>query len=396
MRGSPDVIRTVTLFDQEFKYPQVFRISAAVDQELNETITGTFGFLFNHSVNQVAIENLNQGRAEGDQGPTDGYGGFERKHYGAATPYGFRPNPAHPEFGQVLLATNDGRNWAYSFTAELKGRLSERLGFQAGYTWSGSYDKMSLIYNDMISNVGFTPISEDPSNPELRTSNFDAPHKIVVAIFGAPIPGLEDTEISLLYTGQSGLPFSYVYHGDVNGDGYPGLGGAFDRFNDLFFVPDSATMVPAPIPTWQLLGSALEKDDCLKDKKGTIMLRNSCRAPWQNRLDLRMSQTLRAGGANIRLEADVINVLNLMNTKWGNIQTIQPVVGILEPVLRGEGATPNAAGPLISRWAGALLPSQDEEGKLEVVDPWAISSPASQWQIQVGVRVTFDQGAGMR
>ena len=36
-------------------------------------------------------------------------------------------------------------------------------------------------------------------------------------------PGLDDTQISLLYTGQSGLPFSYVYYGDINGDGYTDL-----------------------------------------------------------------------------------------------------------------------------------------------------------------------------
>ena len=36
----------------------------------------------------------------------------------------------------------------------------------------------------------------------------------MAALFGAPFGGLPDTEISLLYTGQSGLPFSYVYRGD--------------------------------------------------------------------------------------------------------------------------------------------------------------------------------------
>ena len=95
----------------------------------------------------------------------------------------------------------------------------------------------------------------------------------------------------------------------MNGDGFPGPAGAFDRYNDLVYVPEEATEVPAGFGTLQLLASALRTDPCLVKHKGEFMERNSCRAPWQNRLDLRVAHTLRVRGADNgarvpRLDAD--------------------------------------------------------------------------------------------
>ena len=290
----------------------------------------------------------------------------------------------------MLLASNDGTDWAFSATAELRGRLMDRLSYQLGYTFSRSYDKMSLVYTDMMSNYGLNPIYTNPNRPLLATSNFDRPHKFVAAIYGAPFSFLEDTEISLLFTGQSGLPFSYVYQGDLNGDGFPGLGDAFDRWTDLIYVPNDATEVPAPIPTWQLLGDALKKDRCLANNKGEILKRNACRSPWQSRLDLRMSHKVRAGGAEIRFEADAIYLLNLVNGEWGNLQSVPAVVPILEPFTRVGGSRVEP-GRIYSRFSGLVLPSRTEDGKLETTEPWNIISPDSQWQMQFGARVVFDR-----
>jgi len=69
--------------------------------------------------------------------------------------------------------------------------------------------------------------------------------------------------VSFLYTGQSGLPFSYVYGGDVNGDGYPGLGGSFDLFNDLFHLPARVSEAPMSLVTQALLTWAMENEECL-------------------------------------------------------------------------------------------------------------------------------------
>ncbi len=383
IRSDFQQLRTVTVFDEDFKYPQDIKFSVGVDHELSEDISGSLGFLYNRAVNQVALQEVNLDSPT-DTGPVDGYGGFDRRYFGRQAPRGFAPNRELAGYEQVLLATNESDDWAVAFTGEMRGNLTDRLAFQTGYSFAKSYDRMSLVSADMVSNYGFNPSNFDPNRPQIITSNFDRPHKVVLSIYGAPFAGLDDTQVSLLYTGQSGLPFTYVYRGDLNGDGYPGLGPAFDRTNDAIYVPNEATEVPGGIALWQLLGNALDNDACLQANRGSIMERNSCRAPWQNRLDLRLSHTLRALGAEVRFEGDLINVLNLLNRDWGNIDTINPVVSLIEPLRRAEQSRVIQSG-----WAGAVLPSRGDDGALRASDPWATLTPDSQWQAQFGVRVTF-------
>jgi hypothetical protein len=382
--GRPTEVRVVTLFDEGFAYPQYAKISATVDRELTSTLSASLGAIFTHSINQVLLRELNVLPNQEGLLPLVGYGGMSRDHFGVPTDDGFYPIRLLPGYDQVILATNGSGDRSWSVSGEVRGTITELLSFQAAYAYARSYDRQSLTSVDLVSNFGFTPTHADPNDPPLTPSNFDRPHKVVLALFGAPIPGLDKAEIALLYTGESGLPFSYVYRGDLNGDGYPFLGPAFDRNNDLIFVPHEATHLPSSFGTYTRLAAALEADPCLKKFRGTFVTRNGCRAPWQNRLDLRMAYTSRFGGAQIRLEADVINLLNLVNSDWGLMKTIPPVSSLLEPLER----TP-PSGELLSEWAAGLLPFRDSNGNLVTPEPWSVASPASQWQAQFGVRVTF-------
>ncbi len=361
---------SVVVLPGDFRYPQDLKFSVSGDREISDRLSATVGVLFSKAINQIGVQELN---IEGGA-PAPGYselGGFERQFY----------RPLNPSFGQVLAITNDGEDWAATFSAEARGQVTDRLNLQVGYAYSRSWDRMSLMFADMASNFGFNPVENAANDPGLTRSNFDRPHKFVVALFGTPFPGLDDTELSLLYTGQSGLPFSYVYAADANGDGYPGNGGAFDRFNDLLHVPSDAFDLPAPLGSQQLMAAAMRQDPCIAEYIGEIMDRNACRAPWQNNLDLRLAQTFRLGATEVRLEGDVVNVLNLVNGQWGRIESIRPIAPVLEECID--------CGSRVVRWGGAVLPQRGDDGELRVDEPWNVLSPESQWQIQVGARVTF-------
>ena len=84
----------------------------------------------------------------------------------------------------------------------------------------------------------------------------------------------------------------------------------------------------------------------------------------------------------------MINLLNLMDSDRGLVQSIRPVSSLLEPL---ERLIPGN-GELMSEWAGGILPFHDDGGQLVVPEPWSVVSPASQWQAQFGVRVTFGGG----
>jgi len=366
-------LRSVVVFEDGFKYPQDLKFSAAVDHEISDRISATVGFLFNKALNQIGLREMN---IEGGNGELSELGGLERRYYDNVT----------NEFKQALLVTNEGEDWGASGSFELRGALSENLGFQFGYAVARSWDRMSLIFADMQSNFGFNPSEFDVNQPPLRVSNFDRPHKFVATFYGTPFPGLPNTEISVLYTGQSGLPFSYVYGGDVNGDGYPGAGGALDRTNDLLNVPENPGEAPLSLVTQILMRDAIKNNACLSEHVGTLVPRNSCRSPWENRLDLRLSQVVQWGEREIRFEGDLINVLNMVNGNWGKIETTLPVVPLLDLCDFG------CSDPLPATWGAAVLPTRDDNGALRSPDPWTLVTPDSQWQMQFGIRMTLGGG----
>ena len=383
--------RSVVVFSKGFKYPQDIKFSLAVDQELSERISFSLGGMFNKRFNQVGLEELNveRGGSTHNLGIKSGLGDPDRRYYRRLTENHAGRVPLLPDYDQVVLVTNQGEDWGVSINGELRGAITDRLRFQLGYAWAGAWDRRSLVDTDMIANLGLTPNEANINKPSLTNSNFHRPHKVVATLFGAPFPGLPDTEVSLLYTGQSGLPFSYVYRFDLNGDGYPGRGRAYDRNNDLLYVPESGTELPAGFTTQGLVERALETDECLGSYKGRIIPRNGCRAPWQNRLDLRLTQNLRLGGAEVRLQGDLINVLNLVSSDWGKIESIAPVVPVMEGCTDCIGGGLGAQGNPGVWWGSAVITARDEEGRLRTADPWNVLSPDSQWQAQFGLQVTF-------
>jgi len=171
----------------------------------------------------------------------------------------------------------------------------------------------------------------------------------------------------------------------VNGDGYPGFGPAFDRNNDLLYVPELLSEVPLTgLASTALLGSAIATEPCLAAHVGTTMGRNACRAPWRNRLDVRISQTVPLGPADVRIEADLINVLNFLSSDWGLVRETRSTI----PVLELHDRDPFTQ-VLHANWAGGITTSLTEDGEVTGLDPFVNSSPESQWQAQIGLKVTW-------
>ena len=105
------------------------------------------------------------------------------------------------------------------------------------YTYSQSKDINSLTSSQARSNWKYNPVGMNTNEPNLTSSNYEVPHRIVGSL-GATFNLIEKspTTFSFFYEGQSGRPFSYKgEEGDVdyNGDG--------DARNDLIFVFDDET-----------------------------------------------------------------------------------------------------------------------------------------------------------
>lgn len=120
------------------------------------------------------------------------------------------------------------------------------------------------------------------------------------------------TTFSLVYDGHSGLPFSLTYSGDANGDGQNG--------NDLLYVPrrgDSTVRFATATDE----ANFFRLVDHFGLQQGSAVKTADQRYPWVNTFDFSVKQKIKLPGwkHNLILQADILNIGNLLNSKWGVI-----------------------------------------------------------------------------
>ncbi len=125
--------------------------------------------------------------------------------------------------------------------------------------------------------------------------------------------GKNRTTVSLLYDGHSGLPFSFTYTGDANGDGQTG--------NDLLYVPVRGDTSVARFATTADAESFFKIVDRFGLKEGSVVKTSGQRYPWVNQFDLSFKQDIKlpAWRHKVALCLDILNVGNLLNSEWGVI-----------------------------------------------------------------------------
>ena len=124
-----------------------------------------------------------------------------------------------------------------------------------------------------------------------------------------------NTTVSTFYSGQSGLPYSWIFSGDTNGDGI--------TFEDPVYIPTAndslVTYGTASPQVVQQFQDYISSEKYLSHHRGQIASRNGDHSPWQNRLDLSLSQEVpgifKGNKGLIRL--DIFNFLNLLDKNWG-------------------------------------------------------------------------------
>ncbi|HEX8430984.1 MAG TPA: TonB-dependent receptor, partial [Longimicrobium sp.] len=353
----------INLIDPDLKLPQVVRYSLALDRELPFGLVGTVEGLYTQSINDLLYQNLRIVEVAGQT--VEG-----------RPQYGLRANT--PGIGDVIDVTNTDQGRFYSVTGQIQRPFRNGWDLSLAYTFSSAEDTGPLNNSTAFSNWSFNLTEGDPNNPKLRRSDNDIPHRFV----GTASRRLElirraATDLSLTYVGQSGNPYSYRYGSDINGDGSTG--------NDLVYVPTSASEVRfaagtgatagvTPEQSWQNLNAFIESVECLREARGEIIERNTCRAPWSNRFDFRLAQSLSPiGTQNAQITLDVLNVGNLLNREWGLNQFVSNQA---DNLLTASGTTVVNGRRLYS----AFAPRTDRV---------TISNLDSRYQIQLGLRYSF-------
>jgi hypothetical protein len=336
--AGPSAGAGVATIDPDFKYPKYLKATLGFDHRFSGDVIGTIEGLYSRAQNNAFYQNLAL------KGPvTDAAGNvtpdrFGRVLYGNLLALGSAPNFIGPRQA-VIDVTNSSGDYTWSMTGQLQKSFSRQFEGSVAYTYQQARDVVSVTSSTQGSNYRYQrDVSGLLTDMSVTRSKYDQPHRIV-ATGTYRFPSL--TDVSMIYTGNSGAPYDYVYGvgtcptgqtcpnlGDLNADG--------QTQNDLMYVPNNVND-PNEILFQGYNGTAAQQataaaqaaafdafingTPCLREARGTILTRNACRNPWVNEFDVSVAQSLGniAGPhlQNLQVRLDIINFGNLLNRNWG-------------------------------------------------------------------------------
>jgi len=397
--GDGSFLGEIDLIGDDTKFPQVFRANLAYDRDLGSGFLFTAEGIYNQGINDYFIVNRNFGTGIGEFSsvdPTTGrvlYGefGVDPDADGRSDPNYFRPEVYGTQDVGVFELLNTDNNFSWNVTGSLQKLIGDDLRLTGAYTYSRSEDVQSFTSSRATSNWRFGRMNAGDQLVDNATiSSFDRTHKVTLSgTYKLPTSDDWPTRVSVIYIGNSGLPFTYIGggfggRGDLNADGI--------LFNDPLYViegPNDPNMLFASPGDAAAYDALISAQDCLSDQRGQIQERNTCRNPWQDFLDLTIEQGFPAlaGGNRFSVQLGVFNFLNLLNEDWGVIETAGGGVFDSHAVAFVSGADEVTGEPVFV----FLGPEADEAEGITLEDALfeANGDPRSSWQLQLQLRYEF-------
>ena len=326
--GAPASSYELALTDPDFKFPQLWRTNVAVDQRVFGSWTATAELIYNRDVNGIYYINANLAPAT-----TTFTGVDDRPRWTAG-------NRLHSNVQNaiVLKNQNEGRSWNVS--GSLERSLRNGLWVKGAYSYGeteNTVDPGSIAFGSWNGN----PHAGDPNNPGLALAGATPGHRLfATGTFTRNFFRFGTTTVSMFWEARTIGNTSYVFSGDLNGDG--------GTSNDLIYIhrdvsemnfqtytsgsgANARTFTAAEqAAAWNAF---IEQDDYLRENRGRYAERGAVFLPFVNRMDLSVSQDLFtdiAGRRNaFQVRVDVLNFGNLLNSDWGVGQRLvnnQPLI----------------------------------------------------------------------
>jgi hypothetical protein len=415
--------------DRDFKFPQVWRTNLAVDQQLPGGIIATLEGFYTRDLNAVYLENVNLpgsesapiNRAAGpDNRPifysfgapqTGANAGLvtltaNNRIYGAIPAAQGGNTAERPNITDAILLKNTNKGYSYAVTGQLQKSFDNGLYASLAYTYT---DARSVNDGGSIAQSQWRDrqVSGDPNANVLSYTNFLQRHRVVaVGSYRREYLKNLGTTLSVFYAGAPQGRFSYVYGGDVNGDGAGGN-------NDLIYVPRNRSEIVLRDITffsgtaqqfvytadqqYSDLDAYIQQDKYLRDRRGSYAERNGGEFPWLHQVDMKLLQDVFVNEQNrhtLQLSLDVFNVGNLLNSDWGTVRATNRNSGILN----FSGYTPQGQPAFTYPYLSAPTRTVNTDGSVSVT-PGApllktfrdnVTTLGSRWQLQVGVRYIFN------
>jgi hypothetical protein len=382
-KGQMDLIST------DFKLPKILRASFAMDKKLKNNWSITVEGTVSKNINEIYYRRLDIQKPVGQLvGPDNRFiYDLKRIGYPEAAGSGIKAG-TNPYTGVFLIENqpNYGRTgFAYNFTASIDKAWTDGFSFNAFYTYGSSFVTHEPTSSQNNSQWRYMETVNGRNDVQRSRSDFDLGHRVsaFVAKKFTYAKGALASTFSLVYNGQSGNPFSYVYAtGPVRDQGT-------GESNDLIFIPTAAqikamTFLPATTAASQqvALEDYIAQDNYLSKNRGKYAERNGARLPFTNIIDVKFVQDFNVKMNNkkyqFQLTYDVFNFTNMLNRNWGRTYFMS---NDQYSLIKYEGAT------------GSTTPSYSFT-PVRNNTPWGISSSttpsySARWVSQLGLRFKF-------
>jgi carboxypeptidase family protein len=300
--------RDVNAVDPEFKMPQVWKTSLAVDYNLPVSfpMSVTLEGMYTNNINGVMLKNYNLAQPDASW---ERFSGDDDRYI-----YPDDDQIEYTERNAYVLA-NNSEGWGAIGNITLIAEPVKRLNLMAAYTLTESNEVSGMpgsaaysAYNGQIQVNG-------PHLPMAQRSQYVIPSKAIASV-SYTIPYANDhmsTSLNLFYSGYSAGGYSFTYSNDMNGDGYA---------TDLIYIPGERGDIQfVSAADEDAFFAFMEQDSYLSKHQGEYAEAYSARAPWVHNFDLRLAQnfSINAGGTKhtLQLTLDFINFGNLLNSEWG-------------------------------------------------------------------------------
>jgi len=381
----------VDLIAKDFRLPKLLRASLAVDKKFDNNWSVTFEGSVSKNINEIYYQRVDILPPVGNLVGPDNRFIYNAGSQIVLPAYGGLP-AGKPYTGVFVMKNqpyNSKKGYAANFTASVDKAWADGFSFNAFYTYGTAFVTNEPTSSQNNSQWRYMETVNGRNYVNRSRSDFDLGHR--VSMFASKkftyLKGNMATTLSVVYNGQSGSAFSYVYsNGPVRDQGAT-------ETNDLLFIPtkDQLTAMTFITQTGYSLSADAQKaafeayinqDSYLSKHRGQYAERNGGRLPFQNVVDLKVMQDffVKVSGKKyqFQLTYDIFNFSNMLNRVWGRTYFLSnDQFGLV----RYASAT-NSVTPTYS-----FNPVNNNT-------PWGISSStapsySARWVSQLGLRFKF-------
>jgi hypothetical protein len=349
--GQPAASYELNVTDPSFKFPQLWRSNIALDRRLPAGIVGTVEYVYNKDINGLYYINANLPAAQSSFTGPDNRPRWTGVACGSGTegPCVTRINNARGNqitSAIVFKNQNVGSSWNISTSLNkltFQGPLSG-LSLRGAYSYGEAKNTIDPGSTAFASWAG-NPHRGDPNNPGVSFSTASPGHRVFLQTsYIRQYFGFGATSVALYYEARNGANTSYVFAGDMNGDGANG--------NDLIYIPrDTSEMnfvtftsggrTFTPQEQAAAFEAYIQQDKYLRDRRGQYAQRGAVFLPFLHRADLSITQDIfrnvlgKRNAGQFRI--DITNVGNLLNSNWGVGQRVIQNQILTNPGIDAQG-----------------------------------------------------------